>query len=77
LDKHLHIVCLDVPYPPDYGGVFDLYYKIKSLSEAGIKIHLHCFEYGLGKQKELDVYCVEVQYYPRNPGPKGIVMAVP
>ena len=49
-EKHLHIVCLDVPYPVDYGGVFDLFYKIKALSEAGVKIHLHCFEYGRGQQ---------------------------
>jgi glycosyltransferase involved in cell wall biosynthesis len=77
LDKHLHIVCLDVPYPPDYGGVFDLFYKIKSLSEAGIRIHLHCFEYGRGQHKELDKYCEEVHYYPRNTGHKGMSMSIP
>ncbi len=77
MDKHLHIVCLDVPYPPDYGGVFDLFYKIKSLSEAGIRIHLHCFEYGRGKQKELDQYCEEVHYYSRNTGHKGMSMSIP
>lgn len=64
-DKHLHIVCLDVPYPADYGGVFDLFYKIKSLYEAGINIHLHCFEYGRGKQDELNKYCTSVDYYKR------------
>jgi len=64
-DKHLHIVCLDVPYPADYGGVFDLFYKIKSLHEAGINIHLHCFEYGRGEQEELEKYCASVNYYKR------------
>jgi hypothetical protein len=64
-DKHLHIVCLDVPYPVDYGGVFDLFYKLQSLYEAGINIHLHCFEYGRGTQKELDKYCASVNYYER------------
>jgi len=58
-------VCLDVPYPPDYGGVFDLFYKIKTLSEMGIRIHLHCFEYGRGQQPELNQYCEEVFYYER------------
>ena len=77
MDKHLHIVCLDVPYPPDYGGVFDLFYKIKSLSEAGIRIHLHCFEYGRGQHKELDKYCEEVHYYHRNTGHKGMSMSIP
>ena len=63
--KHLHIVCLDVPYPVDYGGIFDLFYKIKALHEAGVNIHLHCFEYGRERQKELDHYCTSVTYYKR------------
>jgi len=33
--------------------VFDLFYKIKTLHKLGIKIHLHCFEYGRGEQDEL------------------------
>ena len=66
MNNHLHIICLDVPFPPDYGGVFDLFYKIKSLHQAGIKIHLHCFEYGRGQQTELNQYCEEVIYYSRN-----------
>lgn len=77
MDKHLHIVCLDVPYPVDYGGVFDLFYKIKALFEQGIKIHLHCFEYGRGEQTELNKYCVEVNYYNRNQGHKGFSNCVP
>ena len=65
IEKHLHIVCFDVPYPVNYGGVYDLFFKIKSLSEAGVKIHLHCFEYGRGAQPELSKYCEEVKYYSR------------
>ncbi|MEO7309687.1 MAG: glycosyltransferase family 4 protein [Chitinophagaceae bacterium] len=76
-NRHLHIVCLDVPYPVDYGGVFDLFYKIKSLSEAGIYIHLHCFEYGRGQQDELNKYCVSVKYYPRLKGHKSISGSLP
>ncbi len=44
-DKHLHIISFDIPYPPNYGGVIDVYFKIRTLHELGIKIHLHCFEY--------------------------------
>lgn len=76
-DKHLHIVCLDVPYPVDYGGVFDLFHKIKALHSAGIRIHLHCFEYGRGEQPELAKYCVEVNYYPRREGHKGFSHKLP
>ena len=77
MEKHLHIVCLDVPYPLDYGGVFDLFCKIQTLHELDIKIHLHCFEYGRGHQPELEKYCASVIYYPRNQGHKGFSTDIP
>jgi len=76
-DKHLHIVCLDVPYPVNYGGVFDLFYKITELHQQGIKIHLHCFDYGRGEQKELNKYCTEIFYYKRRRGLKGLSLRLP
>lgn len=76
-DKHLHIVCFDVPYPSDYGGVIDIFYRIKTLYEIGIKIHLHCFEYGRGKQSELNKYCTEINYYKRYRGWKGFSFRLP
>jgi hypothetical protein len=77
VNDHLHIVCLDVPYPVDYGGVFDLFHKIRLLSSAGVKIHLHCFEYGRGPQPMLNEYCVEVHYYARHEGHKGFSHRLP
>ncbi|MEJ5050912.1 glycosyltransferase [Chryseobacterium culicis] len=41
--KELHIISFNYPYPPSYGGIIDVYYKIRALSDLGIKIHLHCF----------------------------------
>lgn len=76
-EKHLHIVCLDVPYPVDYGGVFDLYHKIRALHASGIRIHLHCFEYGRGEQPELNQYCASVDYYSRCEGHKGFSHKLP
>lgn len=66
-----------MPCPPDYGGVFDLFYKIKTLHQLGIKIHLHCFEYGRGEQPELNKYCVEVHYYEREKLTQGIPLRLP
>ena len=73
----LHIVSFDVPYPPDYGGIIDVYYKIKSLHEAGCEIYLHCFEYGRGHAAELEKYCKEVHYYKRITGIRGISLSLP
>jgi hypothetical protein len=50
MNKTLHIICHDVPWPADYGGVVDLFYKIKALHDEGVKIKLHCFDYGRGKR---------------------------
>ncbi|MBC8046076.1 MAG: glycosyltransferase [Fimbriimonadaceae bacterium] len=70
-DIHVNIISFNIPYPPDYGGLIDVFYKIKALHAAGIKIHLHCFEYGRNKYRELEVLCEEVIYYKRKPMWKG------
>ena len=77
MKKYLHIVCHDVPYPLDYGGVFDLFCKLRALKEAGVCIYLHCFDYGRGRQPELNRWCEEVYYYHRNEGHKGFSVKFP
>lgn len=64
-DYHLHVIAFDVPYPANYGGVIDVFYRVKALNEAGVKVHLHCFEYGRGEQEILK-RCHEVKYYKRD-----------
>lgn len=65
-NKHLHIISFDIPFPANYGGVIDVFYKIKALYKAGIKVHLHCFQYGDRKpSEELAQYCYKVHYYKR------------
>ena len=65
-DKHLHIVSFDIPYPANYGGVIDVFFRIKALSERGVKIHLHCFEYGREHSEYLESFCYSVNYYKRD-----------
>lgn len=64
-EKVLHVVSFDVPYPPDYGGAMDVYYRIRALHRFGIKVILHCFEYGRGRPPELKDVCTIIHYYPR------------
>jgi hypothetical protein len=61
----LHLVSLDVPYPPDYGGAMDIFYRIESLYRLGFKLTMHVFEYGRGKQEHLEKYG-KVIYYGRS-----------
>ena len=77
MDKHLHIITLDIPWPADYGGVVDLFYKIVWLHKLGIKIHLHCFSGGRPPQDELDKYCETVHYYSRKKFPQAISLKLP
>ena len=65
-EKHLHIVSFDIPYPANYGGVIDVFFRIKALSQRGVKIHLHCFEYGREHSEYLESFCYSVNYYKRN-----------
>jgi len=67
-EKHVHIISFDVPWPADYGGVIDVYYQIKALWRAGVKVHLHSFEYGRSEAEELEQICESVHYYPRKTG---------
>ncbi len=77
IEKHLHIVSLNIPFPANYGGIIDIFYKLKSISELGVKIHLHCFDYGRGKQYELNKYCQTVNYYKRKTGLKSWLSKYP
>ncbi len=77
MEKHLHIISLNVPYPANYGGVYDLFYKLPALQQQGVKIHLHCFKKDRSEQPELNKYCDEVFYYDRITGRKGISSKLP
>jgi hypothetical protein len=67
-ETYLHIVSFDVPYPANYGGVMDIFYKLKNLHALGAKIKLHCYEYGRGQHAILNQYCHQVYYYKRKMG---------
>jgi hypothetical protein len=68
LPQYLHIVSFDVPFPANYGGVIDVYYKLVWLKKAGVKIYLHCFNYGRSQAPELVLLCEKVFYYQRKTG---------
>ncbi len=64
---YLHLVSFDIPYPANYGGVIVIFNQVKALHQLGVKVILHCFQYGDRQpQPELEQYCHEVYYYPRS-----------
>jgi hypothetical protein len=62
---NLNIVSLDIPYPPNYGGAIDIFFRIKALAELNCKITLHCFYSDRQPAFSLEAYCEKVYYYPR------------
>jgi hypothetical protein len=78
LSRHLHIVCLDVPWPADYGGAIDMMNRIIMLKKAGIDIHLHYFSYNeRGTPNELNQYCESIHVYRRKKGYTGLLSTLP
>ena len=73
----VHIVSFNIPYPADYGGVIDIFYKLKSLHRLGAKIYLHCYTYGRKEAKELEKYCEKVFYYKRKKGVLFLLKKLP
>ncbi len=72
LTAKLHIVSFEIPFPANYGGVIDVFYKLKALHTEGVEIYLHCFTADREKASTLEKYCKEVYYYQR----KSLVMSL-
>ena len=60
MTKAVNIVSFNIPYPPNYGGVIDVFFKIKALSDAGFKVYLHTFIYDRTPSEELKRYCKKI-----------------
>ena len=77
MNNPIHIVCLDAPSPPDYGGAIDMYYKIIALAQSGRKIILHFFDYNNSRGvKGLEEWCSEIHAYKRK-GISSVSLQVP
>jgi hypothetical protein len=71
-------VCLDVPWPADYGGAIDMMNRIIMLHRMGIRIHLHYFSYNeRGTPNELNQFCETITVYERKKGHKGFSSKLP
>ncbi len=76
-EPSIHIVSLDVPYPTNYGAMIDIYHRCKALTEIGVRVILHCFDYGRGQRRELLEVATEVHYYSRSQNPLQVLLPMP
>lgn len=78
MNRFLHIVCLDVPWPADYGGAIDMMNRIRMFHLAGIRIHLHYFSYNeRGTPNELNQFCETISVYERSGIKDGFSLKMP
>jgi hypothetical protein len=64
-NKTLHVIAFDTPYPPNYGGLVDVYYKLRSFKKQGVSVILHCFYKEEKDITQLKALCKEVHLYKR------------
>ena len=77
-NKAIHIISFDNPYPPIYGGVIDVYYKIKALHEIGMEIYLHCFVAKIPNEfPELEAITKKVFFYKASKNPLLLISRIP
>ena len=76
-DIHIHIISFDIPYPANYGGVIDVFFKAKALADNGVKVHMHCFQYGREHYQIMKDTFYEVEYYKRDISKKHLFKSIP
>ena len=57
--------------------MIDIYHRCKSIKSLGVRVILHCFEYGRGQHKELFEVAHEIYYYSRSKNPLLMLMPTP
>ncbi|MCQ2236991.1 MAG: glycosyltransferase family 1 protein [Bacteroidales bacterium] len=74
---YVHVITLNIPYPANYGGVIDMYHRLRALKNIGINVILHSFEYNRPQTDELLKVCSKVYYYPRITGLRSCLSTIP
>lgn len=66
-----------MPWPVSHGGYVDLFHKIQTLFQAGVKVHLHTFSYGRAVPEELNSICFSIDVYQRKTGFTSVHFSFP
>jgi hypothetical protein len=72
-----HVISFDQPWPPHYGGVIDVYFRLQAFVKAGAQIHLHYFHSGNILPVPEELKLASLHTYPRQKGLAKAVSSVP
>lgn len=78
MNRHLHIICPERPWPADNSVAIDIFYRLKALHKEGIRIHLHYFTTAEnGNPTELNQFCETIHLYKVSNGHKAFSFSTP
>jgi len=77
MTKFINIVCLDNPFPADYGGALDMMGSIEAFKKAGYNIILHIYFNNRRKKGNLAQLADEVYFYKRSFSPFNLFSKIP
>lgn len=75
--KNIQIVSFNNPYPPNYGGVIDVFYKIKYLHRLNVEIFLHIFYDDRLDIENLKPFCKDIYLYKSDKSYKKFLTKIP
>ncbi len=77
MQRKIQVVSFQMPFPANYGGVIDVYYKLKALHDAGAYVILHTFIYDREINDNIKKVADEIYYYPRKKTLMGTLSLYP
>lgn len=74
----LQIVSFDNPYPPIYGGIVEVYHKLKAIHDLGVEIHFHCFTNKIPQHfEELSSITKQIYFYKTTRNSRDFLSLLP
>ncbi len=65
-EKNIHVVVFENPYPPNFGGLIDVFYKIKYFKEINYSVILHIYDDNLNVSEALKAICSTIYTYKKD-----------
>lgn len=74
----IHLVSFQWPVPADYGGVIDVFHKIRALRQAGAEVTLHSYAYRDRKNPDISLSPADHTFiYDRDTSPLRLLSSDP
>lgn len=66
--QKIQIIAFNNPYPANFGGAIDMFYKVKAFHKLDVKVYLHIFYDERNDVSGIENFCEEIYLYKRDKG---------